>query len=239
MLLTCVSCYFQVNNKHHNLECFSKWFKNTLSINCPYVFFTNKNTIELIKNFRKDLPTYYIECEIEDFTTYKYKDQIITDYNHCPSIELNLIWLEKIFMIQKASQINPFNSEWFKWIDAGLCIYRDESPPKKIFPNNDKLNTLPKDKFIFSSTDAPREYYEEYVKKDAYYHYIAGTSFILHQNFIEQYVNIYNSYLDKLIDKNNLWTEQVIFTHIYKDHKELYYKLCKGYGEITRYLYNE
>jgi len=38
--------------------------------------------------------------DIPEFMTYKYKDNMITDSVHCPSIELNLISNEKIFMIQ-------------------------------------------------------------------------------------------------------------------------------------------
>jgi len=59
MSLTCVSCYWIVKNKHNNN--YNKWFKNTLKINCPYVFFGDKNTIKLVKQFRQELPTYYIE----------------------------------------------------------------------------------------------------------------------------------------------------------------------------------
>ena len=98
-MLTCVSCYFAVKNKHDNK--YLKWFENTLSINCPYVFFTNSKSINIIKKYRKDLPTYYVKCKIEDFFTYKYRNRMITHQTHCPSIELNLIWNEKIFMIQK------------------------------------------------------------------------------------------------------------------------------------------
>ena len=70
--------------------------KNTLKINCPYVFFGDKNTIKLVKQFRQELQTYYIEYEIKDFYMYKYKNKMITHKIHCPSIELNLIWNEKI-----------------------------------------------------------------------------------------------------------------------------------------------
>ena len=229
MELTCVSCYFPVKNKHNDK--YLDWFKNTLSINCPYVFFTNK--IDIIKQFRKDLPTYYIECEIEDFYTYKYKDKMLTHPVHCPSVELNLIWNEKIFMIQKAYEINPFHSNWFKWIDAGLCIYRDISPPNKPFPNTDILQNLPTDKFIYSSST---KYNEKSVTNNNYYHHISGT-FILHKNIINKYSTIYKDYLEKKIDKINIWTEQVIYTHIYKDFPDLYFKLCDGYGEITKVLF--
>ena len=41
----------------------------------------------------------YIELNIEDFITYKYRNKMIIDSIHCPSVELNLIWNEKIFLI--------------------------------------------------------------------------------------------------------------------------------------------
>ena len=43
---------------------------------------------------------------------------MISNQTHCPSIELNLIWNEKIFMIQRALKINPFSSDFFMRIDA-------------------------------------------------------------------------------------------------------------------------
>ena len=57
------------------------------------------------------------------------------------------------------------------------------------------------------------------------------------QNFIPIFVDVYKQYLEKLLNKNNIWTEQVIYTHIYKEHPELFYKLCDGYGTISLYLY--
>lgn len=231
MTTTCVSCFFEVKNKHQNK--YNEWFNNTLKIKCPYVFFTTKKNIEQIKRFRKDLPTYFIICEIEDFYTYKYKDKMITHKVHCPSVELNLIWNEKIFMIQKAQQINPFNSEWFLWVDAGICVYRDVSPPSSIFPNINKINNLPKDKFVYSSST----YYDaNLVTNTNYYHHVSGT-FVIHKSFIPYFVKLYIKYLDYLVDTNNIWTEQVILTHIYKYNPHLFYKLCDGYGEIFKCLY--
>jgi hypothetical protein len=62
--LTCVSGYWEIKNKHGDK--FNNWFHNTLQINCPYVFFGDKETIEMIKKYRGDLPTHYIfgnECK--------------------------------------------------------------------------------------------------------------------------------------------------------------------------------
>jgi len=231
MALTCVSGYWKIKNKHG--DNFNNWFHNTLQINCPYVFFADKETIEMIKKYRGALPTHYIECKIEDFYTYQHRDKMITHPIHCPSIELNLIWNEKLFFIQKAAKLNPFSTTHFMWVDAGICTYRDNPPPKTPFPNLNKLNRLPKDKFIFTSCP-------DYNPSDNRYYfkmsYITGT-FILHHSIIDKFVGIYKHCLDTLVNKSIVWTDQVILTHIYRDHKHLFYKLSEGWGTIIPLLY--
>jgi hypothetical protein len=231
--VTCVSGFWKVKNKHDDK--FEEWFRNSLQINCPYVFFGNKETIEIVKKHRQNLPTFYVEYNIEDFVTNKYKDKMITHPVHCPSAEVNMIWNEKIFLIKKALELNPFSSDFFCWADAGICTYRVTPPPLRQFPNLDKLNALPKDKFIYSSSE-PHPYDDANVRIDSYWHHISGT-FIMHKNIVNDFAILYEQYLDALLDKNNIWTEQVILTHIFKDHKHLFYKLCDGYGEIIPHMY--
>jgi len=241
---TCVSGFWQVTNKHGNK--FLEWFKTSLAINCPYVFFSNKEGIALIKLFRKNLPTYYIECNLEDFYTYQYKDKMAVHLTHCPSKELNLIWNEKLILMEKAKNINPFNSEFFCWVDAGICTYRTIMPPQEPFPNIEKLNRLPKDKFIYS---ASTEWNPKEVSTANYYHHISGT-YILHKDIITVFTDMYKLYLDKIfnsinevninevnISKMNIWTDQVILTHIFKAYPHKFYKLCDGYGSIFKMLY--
>jgi len=229
--LTCVSGYWKVKNKHE--ESFDKWFPSTLKVNCPYVFFTDKETMPIIQKHRNGLPTYYIECNISDFETYKFKHMMLTDTIHCPSVELNLIWNEKIFLIKKAAEINPFTSDFFCWIDAGFCKFRKQLPPNTPFPDPEKLKYLPKDKFIYCSS---LPYNEQLINVNNHYHHVSGT-FILHKDIIHEFCKIYMNYLEKLLIHKNIWTDQVILTHIYKDNKHLFHKLCDGYGTIIKYLY--
>ena len=234
--LTCVSGFWQIKNKHGNK--YLEWFKTSMKINCPYVFFSTKEGIELIKTFRQHLPTYYIECNIEDFYTYKYKDKMMTHPIHCPSVELNLIWNEKLILIEKAMKLNPFNSEFFCWADAGICTYRTIKPPQQPFPEPNKLNKLPKDKFIYS---ASTQFNPIAVTNNNYYHHISGT-YILHVDIIEKFTEMYKLYMYKIfmddkINKSNLWTDQVILTHIFKTFPDKFYKLCDGYGTIFNELY--
>lgn len=230
--LTCVSGYWKIKNKHDNS--FDNWFDNTLKINCPYIFFGNKESIEMVKKFRGELPTYYIELEIENFHTYKYYDKMITHPFHCPSVELNLIWNEKIFLLEQALKENPYSTDYFCWIDAGICVYREIKPPNDPFPNIKKFSIMPKDRLIYS---ASTDYNKSLVKKSNYYHHVCGTSYILHKNIIPTFVKLYETYMDKLVDKNNLWSDQLILTHIFKDNENLFFKIANGYGEIIPKLY--
>ncbi len=230
--ITFVSCYYPVTNKHKS-EDFHKWFKNTLSIHAPYVFFAPKEVIPLIRSFRKELPTHYIEYNLSDFYTQKYRYKMITHPTHCPSVDLNLIWNEKIYMIQKASEINPFNSDWFHWVDAGLCVYRTEAPPVTGV-NTTALQYLPTNKFVYSQS---LPFSASRITNTNYYHHVSGT-YIIHKQLIESYVALYTQYMDTLVDTRNIWTDQVIHTHILRDHPEMFFKLCDGYGTITKFLFN-
>ena len=50
--LTCVSGFWQSKNKNGDPNKYFEWFKNTLQINCPYIFFGDAKTIERVKLIR-------------------------------------------------------------------------------------------------------------------------------------------------------------------------------------------
>lgn len=233
MSLTCVCGYWNVKNKHGNK--FDKWFKKTLKVNCPYVFFGDKESIEKIKKFRGDFPTTYIELNLDDFYMNKYRKELqkTVHNSHCPSVEVNMIWNEKVFLMQKAKNLNPYNSEFFKWIDAGLCIYRSVEPPKTTFPNKKKMKNIPKDKFIYAQSNG---YNKQQVGVNNYYHHISG-NYMMHKDFIDSFISLYKTYLKKLLRYKNIWTDQVILTHIFKDNHKLFHRFSCGYGSLTKNLY--
>lgn len=229
--LTIVSGFWLVGAKH-SITNYRKWFANTLRINCPYVFFATKEIIEIIKEYRKELPTYYVELDISEFYTYRFRNTIGTQPQHCPSKELNMIWNEKCFLIRKAAKLNPFNSEFFAWIDAGISTYRNKMPSADPLPRSKLLDQVPHDKFLFTSSESPN--FNPNGK--GYYHYISGC-FMMHISFTKTWLKIYKKYLNQLLQLGDwIYTEQVIFTLIYKDHPELFHKLDHGYGKIVELL---
>ena len=235
--LTCVSGFWPIKNKHGSK--FQEWFKTSLRVNCPYVFFTTLQGIAFIKPFRAGLPTHYIECNIADFYTYQYKAKMPVHPQHCPSQELNLVWHEKLFLVERAALVNPFQSEFFCWVDAGVSLYREKLPTRLPFPNLQKARLLPKDKFIYSTSAGA--FQPSLVTPKSYYHYIAGTAFILHNTLIGHFVELYKAYLQKIFTetmlyKENIWTDQVLWTHIFKAYPHKFYKVGEGYGQVMQAL---
>ncbi len=197
------------------------------------MIFTTKDLVPILQKYRQNLPTYYIVYNITDFHTYQFKDRISTHPIHCPSVELNLIWNEKIHMVKKAAEINIFNSDWFVWIDAGICSLRDNPPPNKSIYDLPQLAKLPTTKLIYTESFP---YIDEYVGLTNYYHHVSGT-YMIHSSFINEFAEIYYAFLDTLTVHRNIWTDQVVFTHIFKKHPEMFYKLANGYGAVIPFLY--
>ena len=229
---TCVSGFWNVSNKHGNK--FNDWFKNTLAINCPYVFFTSHENIETMKKFRKNYPTYFVEKNINDFRTYQLNMKNKIHNTHVPSKDLGLIWLEKMNLVLEASLINPYQSEWFCWIDSGICIYRDKEPPLSPFPNPEKMNLLSKTQINYCISDTITDNELNKIKNWEYVHNVSG-NFIIHISFIKQIHKLFYTYLDICISETNEFTcysEQCILSRIYVDYPELFNKIGEGYGEI-------
>ena len=236
--ITFVSGYWNVNNKHNNK--YDEWFKNTLAINAPYIIFSNNETQKwfIEKQFRKSYLTKYVEKQITDFKTYQLNMNNETNSTHVPSKELGLVWLEKINLVLESSKLNQYNTEWFGWIDAGICVYRDTPPPLEECPNYKKMNLLDKHKFNYCSSD--RETPDKSIKKWDYTHNIAASIFILHISFIPIIHDLFYKYLNKCINETNTFTcfsDQVILSHIYYDNPGLFNKIGTGYGNLIKELY--
>lgn len=228
---TCVTGYWNVTNKHG--DAFYEWFEKTLKVRCPYVIFSDAATMPILKKYRGDLPTVYIERELSDFETQKYASRMKTDPLHCPSVHLNMIWNEKVYLVQEAARLNPFQTEFFTWIDAGLSVLRDSDDDLSTSWPNVRFETLPKNKFVYCSSDTLDI---NKVNTREYYHHVSGGIWTLHKDMIDHFTNIYTRYLNRLISDKNIWTEQVILTHMLKDTPELFHKLCDGYGMSFHYF---
>jgi hypothetical protein len=224
--ITVVSGYWPIQSKF-NHEQYNIWFKNTLQINQQYIFFCDKYTKEYIRQVRNNLETYFIDYPLNNFYSKKYYKNHWIDPMHIPSVELGIIWLEKMHFMKLAKDSNLRKTEFYVWIDAGVCIFRDNMPPS-IRLNLKDINTLPHDKVCYSHVDA-------------IIHNFAGTVIIMHHSIIDKIHDMFYEYVQKYSNIYNDWrcgSDQIIFNRMLDDHPYLFHKFSEGYGENLVKLYS-
>ena len=142
--VTVVSIYFNFNQTKHTAGHYDMWVGNMLqSVEAPLVMYTNKELLPKFKELRKDSKyrtTFYIykdlwdimrELEIQRNRSYLHnywhvQHELDTEKFHTP--ELYAVWNLKPYYTNKIVEINPYNSEFFIYTDAGA--WREKAIPK-------------------------------------------------------------------------------------------------------------
>lgn len=235
-----VTGYWKIKNKYDSKK-YSEWASNTLQLeNDMCIFYKDRDFLDLCINIRKNkiCKTYYIYRDIDDF----YSNNIISDSINCTynvvSIPLARVYSEKVKLLQIAK--NRYNNyEWLGWIDIGNPIYRNNIPNQLVLTN---LNILDKNKINCNNTHF--NYNKDIILKlannvyDIYYHYIAGSGYIINKNKINEFVKIFydqqtimTNYKNK-INNSLILDDQCIWTQIYSKNPELFNIISGKYGEI-------
>lgn len=221
-LVTVVSGYWKIKSKHTDEE-YDKWFKNTLQLNAPYVFFHgDEETKTRVESFRKNLPTVFVKRDMKDFYSQANYNDTWTHEVHVPTTDVGKIWIEKVKMVEEAAKMNYFDTEWFAWVDAGNAYFRYSRPSLFSWPSRDAVSKFPKDKIIYVGTN------DEQNRHD-----FAGGAFMYHKNIIQKVSNLfYEQYLMCQKERNN-WecgSDQCIFTELKKRIPEMFHRLGDGHG---------
>jgi len=223
--ITVVSGYWKIGGKHTH-STYDNWFKNSLKINQRYIFFCNESDVSYIKEFREGLETVYKSYPLDKFYSKKYVKDNWTDPFHVPSKEIAMIWHEKMHLLKIAKDEDENPTEFYIWVDAGVCEYRDKPPPT-VRLNLKDVNSLPKDKLCYSHIDS--------------YHDVAGTVLIIHRDAIDTIHKKYYEILDTC-DNEEAWkcgSDQVNFTKLLQQHPELFFKMSEGWAMNLVDLYND
>lgn len=223
--ITVVSGYWNINSKFSNYD-YDNWFENTLKINQRYIFFCDKSNNEYINKYRAGYETIFIDYPIDNFYSRQYYKNNWVDEKNVPSVELGMIWHEKIHCMKLAKDNDKTPTDFYVWIDAGVCTYRYNKPPK-IRLNLKDINSLPHDKLCYS-----------YIRDT--YHNFTGTVLIMHKSIIDKIHTVYYEYLTELgkyVNDFRCGSDQFVHTQILLDYPDLYHLLSVGYGENLTELY--
>lgn len=133
-----VSAFYDISRKERPNEVYYQWLNNTIKINTPIIFFTSQNLkkkIEILFDGKIDITIIALDIQQSEYfydtkeikrilrnNTYKSKMQ---DSNRieCSNPLYSIIQFSKFFFLKKAGLINPYHSEKFIWIDAGISRF--------------------------------------------------------------------------------------------------------------------
>lgn len=127
---TFVTAYYTIPNKYGDgkKNVYIDWITNFIgfSSRIPLVIFSSGKDLKDLQKITKGSPNIrFVDVPMEQFYTYPYLSEFMKQKNIDPerdihSVELYMIWNEKVSFIQRAMNLNPFNSSHYCWIDIGV-----------------------------------------------------------------------------------------------------------------------
>lgn len=245
--LSIVTSLYNLNDverdDNRNWEKYLDWFSKTLQINCPFVIFTEPELSDFILDQRKDSLTHIVTEPLSQIPLYRLKDkiQLILDSDEykekminpdrieCKTSIYSVIQYSKFKWIKRASEINPFDSKYFFWLDAGASRFIDKSDIKENYPSEEALDQLSGIDNTFLIQYNNDCYYDlVYSKKLSEDYFFDDRSFVCGSMFggNSEAIKIIDEEIDKIIDfmieNNCLNNEQIALGYLCKNKDELF-----------------
>ena len=232
---------------NRSFSTYKEHFFNLLQTDTQLAIWIPKELEEEVQEIRKDKPTKLYFKELEDFETwnpfFKEIQNIRTNKDwvtsagwlkESPQAGLeyyNAMMMCKMFMVHDTSILNPFNSEYFYWIDGGLT----STVNKGYFTKDKVLDNLENysksiDKFTFiqypyeGNTEIhgfERKALASYCNVDFVNKVSRGGFFGGHKDLLKELNNYYYGYLSDTLTKGYMGADECLFTILSYKHKDL------------------
>ena len=156
--ITIVTALYDIDRENmgdgRKFEQYLSWFKDTLKIQRPMVVFVDESLVSFVEEHRGELSTKIIIQSLGETPYYSLKqdiDKILQSEDfrskigsperiECNLALYNSIIYSKFEWVKKVIGENPFNSEYFMWMDAGLSRFFDGID--FVYPSENALESL-------------------------------------------------------------------------------------------------
>lgn len=232
---------------NRSFETYKEHFYKLLESDIPMVIWIPKELKQKVLQIRGNKPTQLYFKELTDFKTwnpfFKEIQSIRTDENWInsaawlagsPQVGLeyyNVMMFCKMFMLHDTSIHNPFNSEYFYWIDGGITstVNPGYFLEDKVFSN---LNNYSKstDKFTFiqypyTSNEEVHGFDRSTLAKYCNVHFVEKVSrggfFGGHKDLVAEINTYYYQYLQDTLSKGHMGADECIFTILSHRHIDI------------------
>jgi hypothetical protein len=190
---------------------------------------------------------------LHEFKLYKYKNEWIKNHEQSNLFlhkniawELNMLWNEKVFLVEETINNRYFKTLYYGWCDIGYFRNRPQNIHTKYltqWPNLVKLLKPPftnnlihyanvqNDELIYNNeltlTYIQKHYQEnlpQHPNSDLNQNFVAGGFFILNKQMINLYTYIYRAKLEYYFSNNyTIKDDQTILTDIIATNRNLFY----------------
>ena len=132
------------------------WFGKTLQLKVPMILFVTEDLVEFIQEQRGDLSTHVVVQTTDEIPYYNLKDQLdkiiasdqyrerIADPGRieCRHSMYSIIQYSKFKWLTQAAEVNPFDSKWFFWLDAGGSRFFDDYDVSLPYPSPNAMESF-------------------------------------------------------------------------------------------------
>ena len=242
--VTIVTAFFDIkretNGDGRKLTDYLEWIKKTLQLNCNLFIVTEQKFVNFMKENRPEgYNTFIKEDTLENASYYKYLPRMreilnSSDYKkriahpnrvECTLPEYNVIQYSKFGWLEDAIRENPFDSEYFFWMDAGISRFFLDTHVHQPYPSTPNNIIIGSNyKFIIQ----PRYDLTTYnINEDFIWtaeNLLKGTMFGGRKDIVLKIGNLVeNVFNEEMLNKNNVNNEQLALALVYKNNPELFH----------------
>lgn len=250
MKVTFVSALFDINRVDgRKWEEYLKWFEITLKLRVPMVLFLDRDMQEYIDERRGDmfseneyLKTQTLYQTLEDIPYYGLKDQIqeILDSDQykkdmsdperieCKQAMYPIIQYSKFPWLTQAAAMNPHESDYFFWLDAGGSRFFEDYDLTQNYPSEEAKKALDEmgDSFLVQMNT---EYYTDLanaktLSTDYLYDnrsYVLGSMFGGHKKSLFRVCDmVHDVLMNDMIANNTINNEQIALGYLIKKYPD-------------------
>jgi len=239
-------------NDGRSWDDYLKWFEKTLQLKTPMIVFCEDDLVEFIEKRREyptkiithtvsEIPYYYLKDEIQKIiSSNEYQSKIgAPERIECQHSMYNVVQYSKFKWLGQAIEINPFDSKYFFWIDAGASRHFEGFDTDDNFPSQASLDALDQmgEKFLLQMN---MDYYQDLVNAETLTEeylwdaraFTCGSFFGGELEAVKK-INreIDNIFINKMINNGLVNTEQTALGYLLKTQPDLFVEYRRYNGK--------
>ena len=243
--VTIVTAFFDINRETNGdgrkITDYLDWIKKTLQLNCNLYIVTEHKFVDFMKENRPShYNTYVKEDTLENASYYKYLPRMTEILNseeykkrvaypkrvECTLPEYNVIQYSKFGWLETAICENPFESEYFFWMDAGISRFFNNMNLQNLYPNNISFSNIFKENentFIVQQREDLYQYHvdEHFIWKAD--NLFKGGMFGGNKTQVMKVATeLERIFVEKMLNKNNVNNEQLSLVLLWKEQPTLF-----------------